>query len=210
MWSYYINTMVELNNDLTNQASLKRLHLKQAFEGSNYLQEDHYVQYLEILHSINPKDETIAQVFQKSTRIYKNSKKLWHYYMRYYIIADNFQKLEEIFKETKILGGNGVEIWRTYLIYLRSRRREETEKAFDNYLDELARQQHHSFNILKAQMVELLATESMDKARKLYEHFTKHQPKCYEVHEMMAELESKQVKSHFLLRMELISYLSIF
>lgn len=197
MWNYYLSTMIELNNDLSAQASLKRFVLKQAFgaaDCANHMQEEHYIQYIELLYSSNPKDEAIDHVLQKSTGIYKNSHKLWLYRLRYYIFLDNFKKLEDIFKDIKLLEGSGADLWRTYLVYLRSRRRSETEEAFKYHLEELAHQPYRSFNVLKAQMVELFATtESMDRARTLYELFTRLYPNCYEVHEMMAELESKQV-----------------
>lgn len=65
MWEYYINAMLELNSDLTTQASLKRISLSRAFRAaneSNNMSEDHYLQYVELLYSKNPKDEAIAQV----------------------------------------------------------------------------------------------------------------------------------------------------
>lgn len=198
MWNYYINAMLELNSDLSTQSSLKRFALKRAFEGAhqtNHMSEDQYLQYIELLYSNNPKDETIEQVLQKATTIYKNSLKIWNLRMRFYIQANQFKKLQDIFMEVKKLGAKGAELWQLYLIYLKSCHNSEANSIFERHIKELTYQPYPSFNVLKAQMIELFATTvNMKRARAVYRSFIKHYPNCYEVHEMMAELEAKQVK----------------
>lgn len=189
--------MLELNSDLSTQSSLKRMALKRAFEGahlSNYMTEDQYLQYIELLCSNNPKDETIEKVLHKATQIHKNSLKIWNMRIRYYIQANNFKKLQENFVEIKKLGAKGAELWHLYLVYLKSCHNSEANSFFDRQIKELAFQSHPSFNVVKAQMIELFAiTVNMKRARGVYRAFIKHHSNCYEVHEMMAELESKQV-----------------
>lgn len=65
MWDYYINAMLELNADLSTQASLKRHALSRAFRAafeSNNMSEDHYIQYVELLYAFNPKQQLVVQV----------------------------------------------------------------------------------------------------------------------------------------------------
>lgn len=208
MWSYYINAMLALNDDksiATSLIALKRFSLSQAFEeanNSNQMSETHYLQYIELLYSSNPKDENIEQVFQKATKMYGTSESIWLQYLRYYIQANNFKKLKDIFKTAKLrLGATmGAEVWELYLIYLKSLQSNEANSEFERLISEVACQPHRNFNVLKAHILELLATTiSMKRARKTYQLFIKHFPSCYEVHEMMAELEAKQVKKTILI-----------
>lgn len=202
MWNYYINAMLELNNDVSassTQVGLKRSSLSQAFEGansSNHMSETHYLQYIELLYSNNPKDKNIEQVFQKATKIYGISEKIWLQYLRYYIQANNFKKLKGIFKTAKIRiePTKGSEVWGFYLIYLKTIQSNEANNDFELLISEVACQPHTSFNVLKAHILELIAnTVNMERARKTYKLFIKHFPSCYEVHEMMAESEAKLV-----------------
>lgn len=198
MWNYYIDAMLELNSDLSTQSSMKRFALKKAFEGaneSNHMSEDHYLMYIELLYTNNPKDDNIEKVFRKATKIYESSVRIWLLCMRYYIQENSFKKLQDVFKTAKTsLGAKGAELWQLYLIYLKSCRSSEAHAEFERYIFELSRQQHATFNVLKAQILELLATTvNMKRARKTYGLFIKNYPVCYEVHEMMAELEAKQV-----------------
>lgn len=198
MWNYYLNAMVELNADLSTLPSLKRYALSRAFEGANHssqMSETHYLQYIELLYSNNPKDENIEQVFQKATKLHPNSEHIWLQYVRYYIRENNFKKLKEIFKTAKTrLGSKCADIWYLYLMYLRTLQTSEANSEFEHLVTEVAGQPHSTFNTLKAQIMEHIAASiSMKRARKTYNLFIKHYPSCYEVHEMMAELEAKQV-----------------
>lgn len=198
MWDYYLNAMLELNSDLTTQAALKRHLLSRAFRAaneSNNMSEDHYLQYVEMLYANNPKDETIALVLNKSTTKFNHSLKVWMQCMRYYIHDNNFKQTQEIFqKAKKNLGANGQELWQLYLIYLKTHQNTEANQEFEHLVHEVSCQPHSAFNVFKAKILELLATTvNIKRARKTYQLFIKNFPNCYEVHEMMADLESKQV-----------------
>lgn len=200
MWDYYINAMLELNSDLTTQASLKRHSLSRAFKAaneSNNMSEDHYLQYIELLFANNPKDETIAQVLEKSTSKFSSSLKVWMQCLRYYIQENNFKKTHDVFQRAKkVLGPNGQELWQLYLIYLKTHQNADANQEFEHLVHEIACQPHPAFNVFKSKILELLATTvSIKRARKTYQVFIKNFPNCLEVHEMMADLESKQVKN---------------
>lgn len=199
MWNYYINAMLDLNSDLSTQSSLKRFSLRRAFEGANqtnYMSEDHYLQYIELLYSNNTKDDNIEKVLHKATKVYENSPRIWLLCMRYFIQENSFEKVQEIFKVAKrVLGARGAELWQLYVMYLKSCCISVEHTEFDRFIVELSRQRFDSFNILKAHMLEMLAaTTTMKRVRKTYGLFIKRYSLCYEVHEMMAELEAKQVK----------------
>lgn len=198
MWNYYINAMIDLNSDLSTQSLLKQLSLKRAFESASqrsYMTEDYYIQYVELLFRMNPNDHSIERVLHKVTKLYERSLRIWLLCMRYHIQKSNFQKVREIFKIAKnLLGANGVEIWELYIMFVKSCRNTEATLEFNHFAVELSRQQNPAFNKLKANILEMLAaTTSMKRVRKTYELFVKHFPVCYEVHDMMATLESKQV-----------------
>lgn len=198
MWNYYINAMIDLNSDLSTQSHLKQTSLKRAFEGAsrlNYMTEDYYIQYVELMYRMNQNDENIERLLQKVTKLYERSLRIWLLCMRYHIQKANFQKVREIFKIAKnLLGTNGVELWELYIMFVKSCRSSEANVEFNHFAVELSRQQNPAFNKLKASILEMLAaTTSMKRVRKTYELFIKHYPVCYEVHEMMADLESKQV-----------------
>lgn len=195
--------MLELNSDLSTQSSIKRFALKRAFEGanrSNRMSEDHYLQYIELLFTNNRKDDNIERVLHKATMIYQKSLKIWHLCMRFYIQENNFKKLQGVFGVAKnLFGARGMELWQLYMYYLKSCRRSESHVEFERFIGELGRQTYATFSPLKAQVLELYATTvNMKRARKIYNYFVKNLPDCYEVHEMMAELEAKQVRNaHF-------------
>lgn len=198
MWNYYINAMIDLNSDLSTQSLLKQMSLKRAFEGasrSSSMTEDFYIQYVELLFRMNQHDQSIERVLQKVTKLYERSLRIWLLCMRYHIQKSNFQKVREIFKIAKnLLGTNGVEVWELYIMFVKSCRSSEANLEFNHFAVELSRQQNPAFNNLKANILEMLAaTTSMKRVRKTYELFIKHYPVCYEVHDMMANLESKQV-----------------
>ncbi|XP_031627058.1 U3 small nucleolar RNA-associated protein 6 homolog [Contarinia nasturtii] len=201
MWNYYIEAMMELNSDLSTQPVLKRYALRRAFEGaneSNHMSEDHYLQYIHQLITNNPQDEAIEKVFQKATKMYENSLAIWLLCLRYYIQNENgFSKVQENFRKAKIvLGPRGAEVWELYLIYLKTNcTKAEIQREFKAFILELSLLKYATFNQLKAQVLELVATTAkMKRAREVYEKFIKDHPDGYEYHDMMATLEAKQMK----------------
>lgn len=198
MWNFYINAMIDLNSDLSTQSLLKQSSLKRAFQGasrSSQMTEDYYIQYIELLFRMNQNDEMIERLLQKVTKMYQRSLRIWLLCMRYHIQKSNLQKVREIFKVAKnSLGTNGVQIWELYIISVKTSRSAEASIEFNHFVVELSRQQDPAFDKLKASILEMLAaTSNMKRVRKTYELFIKRYPESYEVYDMMATLESKQV-----------------
>lgn len=203
MWTYYIDAMLELNNDLSTKAACKRSVLGRAFltaNESNKMSENHYLQYIELLHSNNPKDENIIRVFRKAVSLYKNSTKIWLQFMRFYIQADNIDKVRETFKAARLqIGSNGADLWQLYMMYLKAIQNPSTNTEFERLIQEVACQPYSEFNNLKAFILETVAvTSNIKRARKCYDLFIRHMATCYEVHAMMADLEAKQVNICFI------------
>lgn len=198
MWNYYIDAMIELNSDLSTQASLKQYGLRKAFEGAyeaNHMSEDHYLQYIALLFDNNRNDENIEKILHKATKIYDTSSRLWVQYMRYYIKHKQFKKVQDVFQTAKnLLGENGTDLWQLYMVYVKSCRNNEAHAEYDRIIMDLSRQPYTSFNTLKAWAIQMVAlTENLKRARKAYNLFIKYHPECYEVHDKMAEIQSKLV-----------------
>lgn len=115
--------------------------------------------------------------------------------MRFYIQMNDFPRVLDVFqKAKKKLGPNGYELWHLFMIFSKTSQEKEAKIEFDKLVQDAAFQQHATFNSFKAKVLELLATTvGIKRARKAYYMFVKHYPKSLEVHEMMADLESKQV-----------------
>lgn len=201
MWNYYLNAMIELNIDLSTHAALKRHALSQAFElayQSNFMEKYHYLQYIELLYANNPKNERIERILEKAIKEYESSPDIWFQYVQYFIKENDPKKLTKLRNafETakKRLGSNSANIWYLYLTYLKSYQSSETNAEFERLIKELACQPHSNFTIVKAQILEFLEkTTNLKRTRDTYNLFTKYFPGCYNVYEMMAELEAKQV-----------------
>lgn len=191
--------MVELNSDLSSQTRVKQSALLNAFNGAfqfNQLSEENYFQYVEILHQLNKNDEHIEKVLQKATKAHGRSLRLWVMRMRYHIQQNNVKKVHDTFHASKdLLGRYGVEIWELELLFIKSYGNADADEEFDKFLDELAHQQYPSFDRLKADILELLATTGgMQAVQKAYVLFTKYHPICHEVHAMMTDIQSRQVE----------------
>lgn len=198
MWNYYINAMLELNSDLSTQAATKRFALKRAFEEASKhekMSEDHYIQYIQMLYTQSKDDPNINNVFEMATKAYNKSLQIWTLCMRYHLQKNDFKQIQAVFsKALFFLRDDCADLWQLYMIYLKSCRNTQAHAEFERRMSQLSGRSHPNFNVLKAQMLELLAaTVSMKRARKTYELFIKDYPECYEVHEMMAELEAMQV-----------------
>lgn len=199
MWTYYLNAMLELNNDLSTLAECKRSNLGRAFMAaneSNKMSENHYLQYIELLHSNNPNDENIIRVFRKAVTLYPKSIKIWLQYMHLYIFADNMAKVRETFKAARLqMGTKGAaDLWKMYLVFLKSKWHASTNTEFDRLIQEIASHPYPEFDNLKAFILESVAvTSNIKRARKYYDLFVRHKANCYEIHTMMADLEAKQV-----------------
>lgn len=115
--------------------------------------------------------------------------------LRFYIQRNDPDKVKNIFLSARNnLGSNGSEIWLIYIIYVKTSPPDPQNKEFGNLVTELSQITYPQFNVLKAKILELVATtQSIKHARKAYQMFIRNYAGCLEVHETMADLESKQV-----------------
>lgn len=198
MWDYYLNATLELNSNMSTESSLKRLALSRAFEQayqSNHITEKHFLQYIELLYANSSKGEGIENVLQKATKAYAKSANIWLQCIRYYIHQNHFKKVVDTFDAAQSkLGSNGTDIWHLYILYLSPKKSADAKPVYERFILALAQQPNASFNKVKAHVLEIIATSyNMKQARATYKLFIEHFPSCYEVHDKMAELESKRV-----------------
>lgn len=115
--------------------------------------------------------------------------------MRFYIQLNEFQNVKDIFQRANVsLGANGADIWESYMMYVKKTQDPAAKTEYDKLLQDVALIPYDTFNPFKAKILEIIATTvSIKKARKIYNSFVSAHPKALEVHEMMSDLESRQV-----------------
>lgn len=92
------------------------------------------------------------------------------------------------------MGPRGADLWYLYMLYLKTTQHSEAKGDFDRLVYDVGMQYHPSFNVLKANVLEFMATTiGIRRARKIYATYSKNHNLALEMHEMMADLESKQV-----------------
>lgn len=116
-------------------------------------------------------------------------------YIRYHLIQDQFETIQNAFNlARKSLGTDSAPIWQLYLIYLKTTSGEKAKIEADRLINDVANVINPSFDKLKIQIIEMLATAyGIQKARATYELFSKNNPGSYAMHESMIELEANQV-----------------
>lgn len=192
--------MLELNKDLSTQSSMKKYALNEAFRLANtksaHMTEDHYAKYLGLLHTDNPTDDSIEQVLANATTIHKTSVELWLQRLRFYIQKKNFAKIKEIFLQARgHLGSKGAEIWRWYLIYIKSHRTPPGE--LDRFIVDLSQQRNSAFYLVKSHIIELLGnTSNTQRALDACELFIQNDPDCEDYGAWKKDLVEKKVKRH--------------
>lgn len=204
MWDYYLNAMIEQNKDSSTNKRListKQTLLCKAFQSAeelHRLSENHYIQYIELMYTLNPiyYDKDILCAFSNALKLYENSVAIWLLHMRFYIQQKNLVKVQEIFNAGRTkLGARSHELWKLYAIFLKTCPKNLADPQFKHFITELSQQKYPSFNKLKVIMLEYIEiTSPIEEVRKVYHLFINNYPACYEVHEFMADLEERQVK----------------
>lgn len=115
--------------------------------------------------------------------------------MRFYVLVNEFRKVIETFDRAKILvGAEGVEVWKIFMIYLKTCPDSDTEVVYEKTLQDLATITYPSFYLFKARLLDMnMSTGNIRKSRLVYQSFIKHCPKAMEIHDKMLDLELKQV-----------------
>uniref|UniRef100_A0A1B0CGG0 U3 small nucleolar rna-associated protein 6 n=2 Tax=Lutzomyia longipalpis TaxID=7200 RepID=A0A1B0CGG0_LUTLO len=200
MWLYFINTMMEINQERqepTILAALKKQTLQMALKGAyeaGFLSEQHYIYYIEELIKSNSQLENILEVFDKATKTHEKSVKLWEMWMRFYIQNESEQSLYEVFRQgVKKLGGDSYPLWQLIIRYYQVR--PDLPNRVEEVFNEAILQPPSVSTRLKAQYIEYVALrKDIHAAREKYDDLVQNSTPCLEIHEKMAQLESTQVE----------------
>lgn len=193
MWAYFINAMLDLNQDVRMEGELKRHCLAKAFNmghQSRLMSVEHYQACVEMLLKSPNGINQIEKLLNEATESNKNYK-LYELWMRAYVETQNESKFYEIFcKANKDLGtAKCVSIWHLALKFYKAFH-EEQPKKLNEILKEASKQIYLEFGVFRAYYLEYTMTyESLKKTRQLYDELCQLPPPCLELHKKMAEIE---------------------
>ncbi|XP_053693188.1 U3 small nucleolar RNA-associated protein 6 homolog [Sabethes cyaneus] len=201
MWSYYIDAMLEVNNDMSSYPKLRRKSLAEAFKNAyenSSLDEQKLIQYLKLLtYADKRSDSFVAEVFQKALNAYPNSGQLWELRLkdavRNEMSADGFDSL---FKQAinKCAVEDALSLWIVRCQYY------QTQPVLSEKLRQVFREAIQQPNLEISQHFQpvflkyLVVTTNIDNARKEYREMQRNCIPCLELHRKMAELELIQVQ----------------
>lgn len=196
MCTYYINAMLQLNQDLTNQANYKRKCLAIAFrEGhiSKLMSDEHYYACIKLLLKCPLGIDNATQLLTEATHL-ENSLMYYEMWMIVHMANNNTEKLKEVFeKANKILGvGKCVSLWRKMLNFLKTipTNEENGVMKFMDFFKEAAMQFSHEFDSFRTEYLEYISTtQTLEATRKEYDELCQMPPPCLALHRKMAEIE---------------------
>uniref|UniRef100_A0A1B0GGJ7 U3 small nucleolar RNA-associated protein 6 homolog C-terminal domain-containing protein n=1 Tax=Glossina morsitans morsitans TaxID=37546 RepID=A0A1B0GGJ7_GLOMM len=195
MFSNFINAMLKLNQDLTNQPILKRKCLAIAFkEGHTFklMNEDHYYACIKMLLKGAKGVENATKMLTEATHL-KKTLLYYEMWMVVYMTENNDKKFLEIFRKAKdqLEPATSVSLWRMAITFFKTRPSEANEK-FLKFFKDAAMQLSLEFAPFRADYLEYIsATSTLDRTRREYDELSKMPPPCLELHRKMADVESK-------------------
>lgn len=201
MWSYYIDSMLKVNEDMSSHQKLRRKVLGVAFKNAfetGYLQEDKYVQYLKLLiHTDKPQDAFINDVLSKALEAYPGSVKLWELRLVYLARKqDSLQEFETVFKQSLAKCSEDVlPLWIARFQYY------HTHADLSDRMEHIFKEAIHQPPVISKHFQPLYLdyltiTEDINVARKQYRQMQRDCCPCLELHSKMSQLESIQAQSN--------------
>ncbi|XP_037029458.1 U3 small nucleolar RNA-associated protein 6 homolog [Bradysia coprophila] len=198
MWSYYLNTVLELNENIKSLPILKRsvlgCALKAAFHAKK-MSEPLCIHYIDILYATGAADSLILNIIDDSLTMYPMSVTLWESKMRFYIQAKDDQRIVQVFEKSRHkLGNDSPPIWGLYMKYLLTLdEKVNGTKKLKDLFDKITIQPHENFRFLKVDAMEnVTVLFGMKETRKFFNNACKGFP-CLEMYSKMVELESLQI-----------------
>ncbi|XP_073832758.1 U3 small nucleolar RNA-associated protein 6 homolog [Musca autumnalis] len=195
MWSYFINAMLDLNQDVKTEGDVKRYCLAKAFNmghKSQLMSIVHYQALVEMLLQ-SPNGLTQVETILQEALEYKKSEaaKIYELWMQVYSKAANESKFYEIFcRANKELGVTKcLQLWHLAIRFYEAYSEDHGKKLMV-ILQEAAKQTHPEFGTFRAYYLEYtMRNESLKKTRELYDEMCQMPPPCLELHKKMAEIE---------------------
>lgn len=196
IWSHYLDEMVKLNDNLSEEPNLKRSALGKAFKDAHdtgFLSEMYYSVYLNLLSNSKDNNEYILEVLDKATSLYKYSAKLWIKKMDFYIQQEDEEELLEVFKEARrcLISSNASEVWERLIKFYQEecqnlvRAEELMKEAIANCPNVADHFQNFYINWM-------FQYKDITFIRKEYHKMTKNSLPCYNLHKSMISFEMKQ------------------
>lgn len=197
MWTYYLQTMLELNENIKSLPILKRSVLGCAFKAAydaKKISESHCIQYIAIMYATGVTDDVILNIIDGSLAMYPTSAPIWESKMKFCIQCKDDQRVEKVFKEAKRkLGNESHSIYGLYMKYLFAL--ENGKSALKALFKEIVGQPHENFRSLKVDCIEnTAALFGVSEARKFFNYATTNGFLCLEMFNKLAEIEELQVR----------------
>lgn len=198
MWKYYMDAIFEMVKDTSCLVERRFSTLKDTFEKytlTGYTSEEHYLKYIYALREADPNDPDILDACIKGKEKYPSSPKLWTCLMKCYIQRNDFQNVYQVYGETKYqLQGDISELCYTYFQYLLVFPDDERISAFNRGVEDLSFITNKSVNEVKGKLLRLAhSILGINYARQVYGVLCGKRGACFEIHDVMAELEAKEV-----------------
>lgn len=198
MWSFYLHTMLELNEDINTLPLLKRSVLGCAFKAAcdaKQISESHCILYIAIMYATGGAENVILNIIEGGLAMYPTSPMLWESQIKFYIQCKDDKKVQEVFRNAKRkLGNEACPIWSLYMTYLFALAKTDGSNKIKEFFQEVVQQPHANFRSLKVDCIEnTAALFGINDARKFFNYTTKNAFPCLEMFNKLAELEELQV-----------------
>ncbi|KAI4494977.1 hypothetical protein M0804_001178 [Polistes exclamans] len=196
MWSFYIECLLEINQDAESLPNLKKKLLKNTLAQAHQakkLKEKYYLHWIDIL-SNDIKDDNaqkkLEEILSSATENIPDSVSLWHIRLKHLLITKQEEEANSVFaKAIQILGEKSLSLWRMKLLHTQATNPSKIEEIF-----QAAVQEHLEISKdMKPSYIEwVVLTKSIQAARKIYDSLCLQPPICLELHQKMADLELMQ------------------
>lgn len=196
IWRHYLDEMVKLNDNLSEEPNLKRSALGKAFKDAHdtgFLSEMYYSVYLILLSNSKDNNEYILEVLDKATSLYKYSAKLWIKKMEFYIQQEDEEELLEVFKEARrcLTSSKASEVWER-LIEFYQEERQNLVRAEELMKEAIADCPNVSDHFQNFYINWMFKNKDIAYIREEYHKMTKNSLPCYNLHRSMISYEMEQ------------------
>ncbi|XP_058452515.1 U3 small nucleolar RNA-associated protein 6 homolog [Malaya genurostris] len=198
MWSYYVDTVLNLNADMSSYPKFRRKALGEAFKkayDTGFLEEDKYVQYVKLLmHADGSLTSFVNDVLSKALEAYPSSSKLLELQLTYLVrYGSTTEEFDDAFKQTIKKCPDSLPLWivRSQFYHTQTEAPNKLEQVFREAIRQPTTISTHFQPLF---LNYLVVTKNIDAARKEYREMLRNCVPCLELHRKMIELESIQMQ----------------
>lgn len=199
MWSYYLETMLELNGVPSIPEAIQEKSITGAFSlalSKGSVTEENLLKLIEFAseHMHLYSQEQLLTILENATKKYPKCVSLWEVQMRFHIEYQSVDEVAKVFRQAlKQLSINDTyPLWELLLLFYKSDDK-LSKKAKEIYREAIDLSLPQISNPLKPQFIEyLVQTEGIEAARKEYNKLCLCVPSSLEMHKQMARMEEMQ------------------